>query len=421
MILNGFFREKSILAVLQVLYSRLGKTFEVPLPGFKAIFSAGPESNRQILVTERDKFKWRIEGDPVAGLLHEGVLVVDGDQHDRYRHLMEPALSPGQLQNYTARIIYQVDRVTATWQPGQTVDMLVECRKMALLIITDVLFGVDIWTDLSRIWEPVLKAIEYISPGPWIVFRRLPRPGFRNPLRILGDTLLGIIHSRQIAPTRDDLLGHLIAAGLTDSQIRDQMLTMLIAGHDTSTALLAWVCFLLGKNPDIYNRLQGDLDKALESGFPTTPSGWQPPLLDAVIKETLRLYPPIHLGNRWTREEVTLNGATIPAGRRVLYSIFLTHRDADIWKNPDQFDPDRFIAGPKYPPFSFVPFGGGPRACIGSAFGLAEVRLVLARLLNNYHFELLDQTIRAHMGATLEPRPGVLMKVTPNRPGRSIQ
>ena len=396
---------------MRVLYARMERFFRIPMPGFKAYVVGGPSANRQVLVTERNKLLWHSAGDPVTTLLHQGVLVVDGQEHDYYRGIMEPLLAPGILPNYAPQMLRQVDRVTDGWTDGQTVDMLVESRRIALLIIMDTLFSVDFWDDLPRMWTPILKAIEYISPGAWIVFPKLPRPGYRKHIKALDNYLYGIIQARRSTQTCHDLLGHLIAAGLDDQHIRDQILTMLIAGHDTSTALLAWTFYLLGKNPEIYFRLQAELDLALQSEPPRSSTGWQPQLLDGVIKEALRLYPPIHLGTRRVTENIDFDGHCVPVGERLIYSIYLTHRDAAIWEDPDDFKPERFARGSKRPPFSYVPFGGGARACIGAAFGLAEARLVIARLLQTFHFQLVKSKVHTHMGATLEPRPGVLMRV----------
>ena len=305
-------------------------------------------------------------------------------------------------------MLNQVERVTSYWQNGQTVDMLIESRKITLLIVMQTLFGVDAWDDLPRIWNPLLKAIDFISPGAWILWRRIPRPGFRKPLRELDAYLYAIISNRRSSPPKPDLLGHLIAAGLDDDRIRDQMLTMLIAGHDTSTALLAWTFALLGQHPDVQARLVAGLDAA--------EPGSHPHLLDEVIKEALRLYPPIHIGNRMLAEEMQFESQNIPAGERLFYSIYLTHRAPASWERPDDFCPERFEPGilrRKQPPFAYLPFGAGPRACIGAAFGQAEARILISYLLKIFSFEPLNaQHIHAHMGATLEPRPGVSMKVT---------
>ncbi len=409
--LLALLEEKSLLGPLRVMFRHLGYFFRIPLAGFAPYIVSGPQANRQALVTERDKLRWR-NPDPVTDLLHHGLLVTDGDEHERLRALMEKPLSPGHLPQYIEMMRRQADRVTAAWQDGQTVDMLVESRKIALLIIMDALFGVDSWDDLPRLWTPILKAIEFISPGPWIFWRRIPRPGFKKHLRTLDDYLYRIIANRRGSVPRTDLLQHLIDANLPDGLIRDQMLTMLIAGHDTSTALLAWTFALLGQHPETLQRLARELDQAIGIQPPSAPSGWQPRLLDNVIKESLRLYPPIHLGNRFTTAEMTFDGGLVPAGERLFYSIYLTQRDPAHWDKPDSFCPERFTHGRKPPPFAYVPFGGGPRACIGAAFSQAEARVVIARLLQTFTFQPLNaDKIHAHMGATLEPRPGVLMKV----------
>lgn len=409
--LAAILKQRSPLGAMSVLYARIGRLFQIPMRSFHPFVVGGPEANRKLLVTERGKLRWRTP-DPVTELLRRGVLVTDGEEHDHYRRLMEPPLHPGSLPRYTRMMLAHTDRVSSTWEAGAAVDMLVESRRIALLIVMDALFSVDAWDDLPHIWRPVLKAIEYISPGAWIIWRRLPRPGYKQYLAVLDDYLYGIIRGRRVGASKQDLLQHLLDAGLDDDRIRDQMLTMLIAGHDTSTALLAWTFYLLGSDSKVFSRLVHELDDALAGEPPDSPSGWQPQLLDQVIKESLRLYPPIHTGNRMVDEGMDFGGQCVPAGERMFYSIYLTHRDAEYWQNPDRFEPERFTGGRKTPPFAYVPFGGGPRACIGAAFGQAEARLVLARLLQTHHFELLETKVHAHMGATLEPRPGVFMRVT---------
>lgn len=406
--LRALFHEGSPLGPLKVMAQHVGRFFQIPLPGFRPYVVFGPEANRKVLVTERDKVLWR-NTDPVTDLLRRGVLVVDGAEHDQYRELMEPPLHPSRLPAYTSPFIAQADRVSAQWRDGDVVDMLIESRKIALLIIMQTLFSKDVWDDLPHIWNPILKAIEYISPGAWIIWRKMPRWGFRKPLKALDDYLYGIIaerrkqnaESRHSSPdTRTDLLQHLIDARLSDDVIRDQMLTMLIAGHDTSTALLAWTFALLGQHPDIHQRVVHEVNTLEKS-----------PLLEQAIKESLRLYPPIHIGNRRIAREMNFAEGNIPADERMFYSIYLTHRDPAIWENAETFCPERFAHGRKTPPFSYIPFGGGPRACIGGAFGQAEARIVLTRLLRTHTFEFTNHKIHAHMGATLEPRPGVKMKV----------
>jgi cytochrome P450 len=405
--LRALIKECSLLGPLKMMAKHLGRFFQIPLPMFHPFVVFGPEANRKVLVTDREKVLWR-NTDPVTDLLRHGVLIVDGEEHDHYRRLMEPALHASQLPDYTSLMISQTDRVSAGWREGETVDMLVQARKIALLIIMQTLFGKDVWDDLPRIRDPILKSIKYISPGLWIFWRKIPRPGFRKPLRVLDEYLFEIIEERrkqrpEVLEGRkagNDLLQHLIDAGLSDDLIRDQMLTMLIAGHDTSTALLAWTFALIGQHPDLHARLIKEIDEVERS-----------PLLDQVIKESLRLYPPIHIGNRHMAQEMDFSEGKVPAGERLFYSIYLTQRDPAIWEKAEEFCPERFAHGKKTPPLSYIPFGGGPRVCIGAAFGQAEARIVLARLLQTHKFEFTHHKIHAHMGATLEPRPGVKMKI----------
>ena len=399
--LKALFQERSPLGPLKIMAKQVGRFFQIPIPGFSPYVVFGSEAARKVLVTDRNKLLWR-NTDPVTDLLRRGVLVTDGEEHDHYRSLMETPFHPSHLSKYTEMMLQQTDRVMSTWQDGQTVDMLIEGRKIALLIIMQTLFNKDAWNDIPKIWDPILKTVQYVSPGMWILWRKIPRLGYGKSLKVIDDYMYGIIDERRKEERKtNDFLQHLIDAGLSDDIIRDQMLTMLIAGHDTSTALFAWTFALLGQHPEIHENVLQEVDHA-EGKYQ---------LLDNVIKESLRLYPPIHIGNRRVAEEMEFTEGKIPAGERMFYSIYLTHRDPEIWENADQFCPERFAHGRKTPPMSYIPFGGGPRACIGAAFGQAEARIVLAHLLKNFTFEFTGHTIHAHMGATLEPRPGVMMNV----------
>lgn len=403
--LRSLYRSRSLIGPLRVMAERVGRFFQIPLPGFKPYLVFGPENVRKVLISEKQKFLWR-NNDPVRDVLRQGVLVTDGDEHDRYRSLMEPMLHPSALPQYRQMVLQQTERVAATWADGQKVDMLIEGRKIALLIVMQALFSVDVWNDIDLLWKPIIKVIEYISPGLWIIWRKIPRPGYKRSFKIIDDYLYNIITTRRNASEpKHDLLQHLIDAGLSDDIIRDQMLTMLIAGHDTSTALFAWVFAMLAQNPATHQELVLALD--------TTEPSATPRLLEDVIKETLRLYPPIHIGNRIMAEDVTFGeGETIPKGQRMFYSIYLTQRDPAQWKDPDDFCPSRFSSGERSAALSYIPFGGGNRSCIGSAFGLMEARVTIAHLLRTVAFEPLNaDKIRLHMGATLEPHPGVLMRV----------
>lgn len=424
-VLAGLARDRSPLTALALMREYVGQAFEIPVPRFRPAVFVGPDANRQILVTARDQLSWRNASDPVVKLLRRGLLVVDGAEHDHYRAIMD---APYQRRNVLPSIPAfwrYTDDVANQWADGATLDMLVEMRKLALLMLMGASFHVEFAPHLARLWQPILHLIEYISPGLWILWAGAPvKPSHRRAIATVDDYLYGIIRARRAeltasgaAPDPTDLLGALVAApGMTDDLIRDQLLTMLIAGHDTSTALLAWALYLIGMHPATLADLQAEVDGVLgaQAAPPTVEQLNALTLLDQVIKETLRLYPPIHIGNRRTTEEMAICGYHVPAGRRVMYSIYLSHRDKEYWQDPDTFCPARFARDheEKTPPFTYVPFGGGPRNCIGAAFAQIEARTVLARLLQRFDFTLLNgDRIHPHMGATLEPRPGVMMRV----------
>jgi cytochrome P450 len=292
--------------------------------------------------------------------------------------------------------------------------MLVEMRKIALLILMKTLFQVDFQPELNRLWKPILSALRYISPGAWVVWRNVPRPGYVAALRQLEDFLYQIItERRRRSEAYDDILGGLIASGMPDTLIRDQLLTMIIAGHDTSTALLTWALYALSSDREIQSKVQHEVNSVLRSSAPDFNHAGQLRYLDQVVNETLRLYPPIHLGSRIAARDLEFRGHTIPAGRRVLYSIYLAHRDLRYWDNPSIFDPERFSPEQvhQHPPYTFLPFGGGARNCIGTAFAQVEAKIVLARILQKFELEFTGHSVRMHMGATLEPRPGIWVKV----------
>ncbi len=413
-VLRAMLRERSVLAGLSAMRRHLGRIFQITLPGFRPVVLSGHAHNRRVLVDQRADFLWRSERDPVTRLLRHGVLVEDGESHDRLRALMDPSLQRGNVYAHIGAMWRFTDQVTESWKDGAPLDMLVEMRKIALLILIGTLFGVDASRDLDRIWDPVLRSIDYISPGPWILWPEIPRPGYKRPLAELDSYLYELIADRRSSGhSGGDLLSNLIAApDMDDGLIRDQLLTMLIAGHDTSTALLSWALHLLGRHPEAMASAEREADALPRDTPPEQDQLRAMVFLEAVIKETLRLYPPIHVGNRRAASDLVIDGCPIPQGERVMVSIYLAHRDPQDWESPDEFVPERFLpqGSSGRPALAYIPFGAGPRNCIGAAFSQVEARVVLGRILQRFRLESLGRPVHAYMGATLEPRPGVWMR-----------
>lgn len=411
--LRALLRERHPYAAVEVFHRALGDVFRVELPGFKPVFMAGPDAARFVLVEARDNLLWRNENDPVAEVLGRGVLVVDGAEHDHVRALMNPALQRNALEGYVGIMRARGAQITRGWQDGGTVDMLVEMRKITLLVLMDALFDVDFTPELGRLWGPVLGVIKGISPGLWMVWRGAPRPRAARAIKKLDAYLYRILGERRERLAQggggDDLLTTLVQAGLTDERIRDQVLTMMIAGHDTNTALMAWALYLLGRHPDAMRQAVAEVRETLGGSPPTLEGVNRMAYLTQVLKETLRLYPPIHLGSRVAAADLDYRGYRIPAGERVVYSIYLTGRDPAHWADADAFRPERHERRPE--PYTWIPFGGGPRNCIGAGFGMLEAKIVLAHILQHFDLALDGRDVRPHMAATLEPRPGVFMRV----------
>ena len=410
--LQAMIQERSILPALSVFHHELGDVFRISAGAFQSVMLAGPEACRFVLVTARDQLSWRPEGDPVTRLLRHGVLVEDGEAHDALRQAINPALHRRMLEKYVEGMWQAVDAIAEHWTADSPIDVLKEMRRIALLVVMDELYDADFAGDLERLLPSIIRAIQYISPGLWTIWPSVPRPGYEERLRILDDYLYKLIARRRDQPGGSGVLSLLIEAGLDDDLIRDQLLTLLIAGHDTSTTLLAWALYLMGRHPDVMARARLEVDAFLGPELPTLQSVQNLHYLDRVIQETMRLYPPIHIGNRRALTDLDFQGYHIPAGTRVAYSIYLTHRDPAHWPNPGKFIPDHFLpeAAAGRAPYTFLPFGGGPRNCIGRAFAEVEAKVVLGRLLQHFDFTLLSENVHAHMGATLEPRPGIIMR-----------
>ena len=407
---------RSLLLAMKAMRDELGNVFSLSFPGFKAIVLSGPEAAHFTYVRARNSLQYRTEDDPVTGLLRHGLLVEDGENHDALRHSMLPYMHRNKVEDYFEAFIRRTDQICDTWNLDQPLDMLVEMRRVALLILMETLFNEDMTSDMDRLWKSILATLKYISPGTWLVWRNVPRPGYKGKIRELDEYLYGLIAAhRQDNQPGNNLLQHLIDSGMSDALIRDQVLTMLIAGHDTSTALLSWALYLLSSHPQAIQQAQEEVDSVLQGQMPTHTRMGSLVYLEQVINETLRLYPPIHVNNRRVVEDLEFQGYRIPSGYRLMFSIYLSHHDHAIWQNAEQFDPSRFAPGVKHPPYTFIPFGGGPRNCIGAAFAQVEAKAVLSRLLQRYNFTLLNPDVHLYMGATLEPHPGVIVKVTPRR------
>lgn len=419
---------EGLLGAMRVFHADAGNVFQIDVPTFHPVLMAGKDACHWVLTDALADLNWRIEHQPITKLLGHGPLVEDGDWHKLGRDALADSMQLQACRAYGAAMPAGIDRVTGAWRADTPVDLLDEVRKMALLILMDTLFAVDFSPHMARLWENILHLMHYIAPGAWLLWPGIPAPGAAAARRQIDAYWDAIIRERRReiaadpARPRHDLLSHLVhlagRGAFDDAFIRDQLMTMLTAGHDTTTGALAWAFYLLGSHRDVQARLRDEIDGALNGSPPDGDNTTGLPFLNAVWKETLRLYPPAHTGNRIAARDLVYEDVKsgksycIAAGTRVMYSIFLTQRMSEYFPDPDRFDPDRAlhpIHGQRYRPYMYLPFGGGKRNCVGKPFADVMGRVVLARVMQTHDLHLLKRDVVMNMGATIEPRPGVIM------------
>lgn len=414
--LRAIKREGHMFAALQIFHEELGDIFRIELPRLRFIMMAGPEASRLLLVSNRHDIRWRTESDPITRLLGHGLLVADGPVHDDSRQLMNPAVHKQALASYVESMWRRTDQISQRWLAAESpIEMLSEMRKIAVLILMETLFSVDYSHEMDRLWQPILRMLRYISPGVWMFFPNLPRPIYERAIKQMDVSIYQIIQNRTRSRTLNsstsvDLLDMMMDANMDERLIRDQILTMFVAGHDTTTALLAWAIYLLVTHPDKMHKAQTEVQGVLGQNPPSMERVGDLPYLGNVIDESLRLYPPAHIGSRVALTELRFQDYVLPPETRLMYSIYLTHRDKKQWENPHCFIPERFNSpdGKRpYSPYTFLPFGGGPRNCIGAAYGQVEAKVVLARLLQKFDFEFTGHRVTPKMAVTIEPKQGV--------------
>jgi cytochrome P450 len=417
-----------MLDLLLDAHARYGPVFTLRTFHLASVWMLGPEANRFMLVTDRDKFVWRegMMGDLIP-LIGDGLLTTDGEYHDEARRIMMPAFHRNQVVAATETMIEETDRAIDAWRPGDRVDLYDWARHLAMRIAMRALFGLDPDAtgghDIAREFERGLsfhgeEFVLQVLRGPGAPFERV-----KSARRIL-DRLLG----EEIARRRDghegeDVLTMLLqatdesGARLSDERVRDQALTLLFAGHDTTTSTVAFLFYELARGPDWRERLEAEQGALVGDGVPTGEQLFSElPLLDQALDETLRLYPPAWVGPRRATADFEFGGHRIPAGVPVNYSSWASHRLPEVFPEPEAFRPERFApeAKAQIPKGAYVPFGAGPRICIGMRFGQLEVKAIASRILSRVRLEVEPGwELRIRQMPTLSPQGGLPVIVRP--------
>ncbi len=388
--------ERQPLPLLLRLYEEYGPVFSMRLMYAPVVFAIGPEANHHITVTGASNFRWRDGGmGDLIPLLGDGLLTTDGDYHRRARRIMLPAFHREQIAAAQGVMAEEAERALRSWRPGERLDLYAWTRRLALRVAMRALFGFDPSrsADMAARFE---RALGFWGRAYAAQMLRGPGSPYRAMVSARGwldRVIFGEIEGRRRSGERgQDILSLLMDAtdedgsALSDQELRDQVMTLLFAGHDTTTSTVTFLFYELARNPGDHN-------------------------LDLAIDETLRMYPPAWIGPRRSIESFELHGVRVPGGVLVNYCSWASHHLDEVFPDPFEFRPERFLpdARAALPKGAYVPFGGGSRTCIGMRFGLLEVRTIAEAILSRFRLELVEpqRELSIRQMPTLSPRGGL--------------
>jgi len=419
------------LPILLSAYERFGPVFTLRLLHSRVVFMMGPEANHFVLVSGADNFHWR-EGSfgDLIPLLGDGLLTIDDGYHDAARGTMMPAFHHDQVSAAVETMSAEAAPLIESLRPGEVVDIYEWMRNLAMRIAMRALLGLD--PDEAgkgaAAAEHFERALEFYGIEFAARFLRGPGSPWRKMIaarRVLDEIVFGEIAERRRSPEsgRRDVLSLLLEVrdeggqGFTDREVRDQVMTLMFAGHDTSTSTLTFMMYELARRPDVVAKLVAEQEEVLGGEVPDMEKlEREMPYLEMVLDEVLRLYPPAWIGPRRVVKDFEFGGHGVPMGAYFAYCSWASHRIPEFFPEPEAFIPERFTRERKaaLPRGAYVPFGGGRRICIGKRFGQTEVKLVATMLLQRLRLDVLPgRTMKVRQMPTLSPKGGLPMRVLP--------
>lgn len=362
---------------------------------------------------------------PVVG---DGLLTSEGDFWLRQRRLAQPAFHKARLATYGDVMVGCAQRVTSRWRDGESRDIHAEMMRLTLDIVARTLFGAEVEreaTEVAGAMHVLMAAFARRRSSLLPLPLALPTPGtlrLRRAVAQLDAVIYRIIARRRATgEDREDLLSLLLRARdegdgtrMTDRQLRDEVMTLFLAGHETTATALSWTWYLLAQHPAVAERLEAELDEVLAGRAPTVAELPRLRYAELVLLESMRLYPPAHSISREALQDCEIGGYPTPRGTTLLMSQWVLHRDPRHFPEADRFQPERWAGGlaERLPRFAYFPFGGGPRVCIGSGFAMMEATLLLATIAQRFRLGLVPGVrVRPDPSVTLRPVPGMPMIV----------
>ncbi len=426
---------KEPLELLLEYYERFGPIFTLRLLHSNVVFMLGPEANHYLLVSHASNFTWR-EGQfrDLIGLIGDGLLTIDGEFHRQSRRIMLPAFDRDHVAASLEPIVEEAERAIETIEVGAELDLYAWTRRLAMRVAMRALFGVDPDGERARAIDAAglfEEALAFYSSDYFLrVFRTRNSPwgkmqrAAREIDRLVYDEIAERRAGRSLIGARrgGDILSLLLDASdeegnkLSDLQIRDEVMTLLFAGHDTTTSTVSFMFYELAREPRFAQRIVAEQDEKLAGARPSAAQLTSGELseLEMALDETLRKYPPAWVGPRRSVEPFEFAGQTVPARAFVNYSSWASHHLPDVFDAPEQFRPERFAPDAKaaLPKGAYVPFGGGSRTCIGMRFGQLEVRTIATLLLSRFSFSLRDGfELSIRQMPTISPKGGLPVRV----------
>ena len=413
-----------------------------------AVILNHPDHVRDVLVTEQRLFVKGIGLQRAKALLGEGLLTSEGAHHLRQRRLMQPAFHRERIATYAEAMVQHASRRAAQWTDGGQIDIASEMASLTLTIAGQTLFGASVEGEASDIRQAIEAALNAFNIALLPFGDRLitwpipPAVRFRRAKARLDQTIYRLIAERRLTGTdTGDLLSMLLLArdtdgdgdggGMTDTDLRDELLTILLAGHETTANALTWAWYLLSQHPEVEARLHQEVNAVAPTGAISPADIGRLGYARAVIAETLRLYPPAYLLGRLATSPYHVSGTNyeLPMGTLVFVSPYLLHRDVRFWTSAEQFRPERWLpqadGGTAPQPshkFAYFPFGAGTRICIGEQFAWMEATLVLATIARQWSLALVPgRRVRPNPVVTLGAKGGMLMRATPREVGRALR
>jgi cytochrome P450 len=387
-----------------------------------------PDLIREVLVTQHKSFHKGLALQRTKIVLGEGLLTSDGEHWKRQRRLAQPAFHRDRIAGYGEVMIEHARRTRERWRDGEELDVAQEMMRLTLGVVAKTLFDAEVEQEADEIGGALTQLLEQFPTllNPFFdIIRRLPLPQvrrFNRALARLDQTVYRIIEERRrTAGDRGDLLSMLLMAqdeegdgtGMSDQQLRDEVITLFTAGHETTANALAWTFYLLSQNPEAERELHRELDAVLAGRLPTSADFARLPYTEMVVAESMRLYPPAWGVGRLAITDVTIGEWDVPKGSVVILAQWTTHRDPRFWPDPERFDPLRHTPEAKAsrPRYAYFPFGGGPRTCIGEGFAWMEGVLILATLAQQWRLvRERSEPVATQPLITLRPRGGIAMR-----------